>query len=268
LATLKAALARDPNNDATHLNIGYAKLLRGDREGAQYHFREALRLDPHDLMARDALAAVWRNAFAPFRWATRVSLWLARISIRARLAAGLVIGLVCWLALTTLIEVPVLAPHFDLLILAVCVALIVVLFADELANAVLFLHPLGRREMRPRTRAAALSAAAWVLSGLGALVAGLLAGDAGSRHVISMIGQQASALALAQLALFRVPPGWPTKTMAAGVAVCAVLVGADIAYGFLGKSSGLYWAGWYASLAACLVVFSLGGALRHKRVKQ
>ncbi len=53
-------LAADPEDSLAHVNAGWSALQRGDRDRAETHFREALRLDPDSDAAREGLIESFR----------------------------------------------------------------------------------------------------------------------------------------------------------------------------------------------------------------
>jgi tetratricopeptide (TPR) repeat protein len=59
-AQIAALLERDPEDESTHCNAGWAALHRGDHRAAEIHFREALRLDPNFDAAREGLLTSFR----------------------------------------------------------------------------------------------------------------------------------------------------------------------------------------------------------------
>ncbi|MEM1060069.1 MAG: tetratricopeptide repeat protein [Verrucomicrobiota bacterium] len=90
---LESALRHDPENADTHANVGWAWLAR-DRDRAEHHFMEALRLEPHHDAARLGLLKAFqtRNRLyrAVYRLHDRVrrySLW--QITGLVVVAAGL-----------------------------------------------------------------------------------------------------------------------------------------------------------------------------------
>ena len=53
---LRKAVDLDPRHTDLHFNLGWALLVEGDAEGAEFHLREAIRREPLDPQARLALA--------------------------------------------------------------------------------------------------------------------------------------------------------------------------------------------------------------------
>jgi tetratricopeptide (TPR) repeat protein len=60
-------LARDPEDAHTHTNAGWAALQRGERQAAEQHFLEALRLDPEINAAREGLMDSFRARSPVYR---------------------------------------------------------------------------------------------------------------------------------------------------------------------------------------------------------
>ncbi len=79
-ATLKAALAQEPENALTHANQGWAMLHQGQYEQAFIHFREALRLDPTLEWARDGIVEAMRARNPLYRPILMYFLWMSRLT--------------------------------------------------------------------------------------------------------------------------------------------------------------------------------------------
>jgi len=65
-AVLERALEKDPENADTHANVGWSQLAR-DRDAAERHFMEALRLHAHHEIARKGLLKSFQNRNAVYR---------------------------------------------------------------------------------------------------------------------------------------------------------------------------------------------------------
>lgn len=87
-------LANNPEDEMTHVNAGYGALQRGDRERAEAHFREALRIDPEFEAARQGLIASFRARSWFYRLYLRYCFFFQKFSGGTRFA--MVIGI--WLA--------------------------------------------------------------------------------------------------------------------------------------------------------------------------
>lgn len=109
-AHIGVRLARDPLDPRTHASAGWAALQNGERERAEEHFVEALRLDPHLSVARSGLLEAYkarspfyrgylRWAFATARlgqrrqWMLLLGLYFGSRFLRAALGrAGIIVG--------------------------------------------------------------------------------------------------------------------------------------------------------------------------------
>jgi tetratricopeptide (TPR) repeat protein len=79
-----AALARDPENAATHANQGWALLHEGKVPEALDHFRESLRLNPNFEWARQGIVAALKARNPVYATLLRGALWMWALSPRAR----------------------------------------------------------------------------------------------------------------------------------------------------------------------------------------
>jgi tetratricopeptide (TPR) repeat protein len=61
LACLKIADGNNPYNPTTYLNFGEAYMLSGDSEEAEWYFRETIRLDPGNYLARGDLIRLFHS---------------------------------------------------------------------------------------------------------------------------------------------------------------------------------------------------------------
>ncbi|MBN1889701.1 MAG: tetratricopeptide repeat protein [Thermoflexales bacterium] len=74
------ALARDPENAATHANQGWALLRQSQPEEAFVHFRESLRLNPMSNWARAGIVEAMKARNPLYRWLLRYFLWMASLT--------------------------------------------------------------------------------------------------------------------------------------------------------------------------------------------
>ena len=96
-ATLRGALERRPDSSFTHANTGWGLLQRGGKHNVQQaleHFREALRLDPSNDMARAGMVEALKARYLVYRLMLRFFFWMATLKPGARWAVilGAVIG--------------------------------------------------------------------------------------------------------------------------------------------------------------------------------
>ena len=86
---ISGMLARDPQNPQTHSSAGWAALQRGEREVAEQHFLEALRLDPEFDGAREGLLQSFRARSPLYRAYLAYCFAMQRLSGRSRWAVVL-----------------------------------------------------------------------------------------------------------------------------------------------------------------------------------
>lgn len=93
--TLDTALAREPESDLTHANMGWTLLENGDHKKALGHFREALRLDPTSEWAREGIVEAMKARNPIYKGMLRYFFWMGKLQGRMQwaLIIGAVVGL-------------------------------------------------------------------------------------------------------------------------------------------------------------------------------
>lgn len=91
IATMQDALASDPDNDFTHISVGWNLLEKGKHRDATVHFREALRLNPDSGSAKAGLKEALKSKIPPYRWLLQYSFWISNRGKNARWVVPLVI---------------------------------------------------------------------------------------------------------------------------------------------------------------------------------
>jgi tetratricopeptide (TPR) repeat protein len=76
IATMKHALAQDPDSEFTHTTIGWNLLERGKHKDAAMHFREALRINPLMQNAQSGLKEALKSKIPPYKWLLQYSFWV------------------------------------------------------------------------------------------------------------------------------------------------------------------------------------------------
>ncbi len=88
--TIDAALARDPDNTITHANQGWTYLEKGDPAKALEHFREALRLNPENMWARQGIVEALKAKHFIYAMMLKYFLFMAKLDRRVQW--GLIVG--------------------------------------------------------------------------------------------------------------------------------------------------------------------------------
>lgn len=164
-AAMRAALHHEPDDATTHVNAGRGEILLGNRKQAMHHFQEALRIDPTRSDAREGIVEALRSI-------NPVYSWLLRVAHRAHMRFGKWM-LIVPVVLVVLLYVNLAASAADPLwhLLSVLGMMLFALFAmltwswTFLMDALLLLHPLGRRAYTRRAKVLAISAVTTFLGG-------------------------------------------------------------------------------------------------------
>lgn len=170
----RRTLARDPQSDIAHDNLGWALLNAGDHRAAVEHFREALRIDPNFKHAREGILEAMKARSWLYRPALRYSLASQRQSLRTQYIVIIVFVAVMVLSRRMITWTPSLGPAilvFRSLVFAACAFL---LFAGPLFNLVLRADPLGRHALTPwQSRMATLLGVSIIPTAIAAVGAGV-----------------------------------------------------------------------------------------------
>ncbi|MFW6222436.1 MAG: tetratricopeptide repeat protein [Bacteroidota bacterium] len=100
-----AAFAKDPDNENTHANQGWAYLEKKEYKQALSHFRESLRINPNNEFARAGLVEALKAKYWLYRYFLQFSFWIGNLNVKYRWA--LIIGLVIVVKV-----IPILAPFY------------------------------------------------------------------------------------------------------------------------------------------------------------
>ena len=216
-ATIDAALARDPDNAATHANQGWTLLHRGEARKALEHFREALRIDPGSEWARSGMVEALKAHNFLYRWVLMYFLWMARLSRRAQW--GIIVGgYVAYRALVaTARDNPGVAPYLWPVVGAYAAFVLMTWLADPLFNLMLRLSRFGRLVLSRKQAMAANVVGLLIAAALAAAAGWLWRGDAN----LAVLAVVLVALTLPASAAFNMQEGWPQLVMvlaAAGLA--------------------------------------------------
>jgi tetratricopeptide (TPR) repeat protein len=84
--TMQDALEKDPENDFTHVTVGWNLLEKGRNKEAAEHFKEALRINPNLPGAKAGLKESLKSKIPPYKWLLQYSFWINNKSKRARWA--------------------------------------------------------------------------------------------------------------------------------------------------------------------------------------
>jgi len=127
---LEDALAQDPENAFTHANRGWTALRRGDAKNALEHFRESLRLDPTNDLARSGMIEALKARYLVYRLILKYYFFMSRLSGRSQ-----------WFVLIGILFVAKVIPF---LFIPYLIFVLLSWTSDPLSNLLLRLNRYGR----------------------------------------------------------------------------------------------------------------------------
>lgn len=143
-ATADFALHKEPENPYAHANKGWTEIERGNHKSAQQHFREALRLDPMNEVARSGLKESIKSQNFLYRQILNYFLWMGKMSERNQWVFIIGIYALVQLAAWVAENYPAFAPFLDPLIIVYVILAFSTWIAMPVSNLFLRLHPLGK----------------------------------------------------------------------------------------------------------------------------
>lgn len=140
----RTMIENDPSAPAGHTQLGWARLTAGQSRLAEEAFTDALRLDARDEAAREGLLTALRARFLPYRIILAIDVFFQRFPSW--------VGIAVWVGIPYLLRIslrsgsiPPEALPFIIGLYIIASALVYFSWSAKLyANAVLYLHPLGR----------------------------------------------------------------------------------------------------------------------------
>lgn len=160
-STIEGALAHDPSNAATHTNYGWGLLEKGDPKKALEHFKEALKINPGMLEAREGMAEALKARYFLYRLFLRYAFFMSNLA--SKYQWGVIVGfyvltrLLNGLARTNPAWQPVLMP----IIVVFALAAFSTWVFTPISNLFLLLNPYGKylldREARLSSNAVGIS---------------------------------------------------------------------------------------------------------------
>ena len=228
-ATIRGALARDPEDAFSHANEGWNALHASDPRKALEHFRESLRLNPELDWARAGMVEALKARHLVYRLMLRFFLWMGRLGFQVQFAVVIGVFVVQRSLVALARDNPQLAPVILPVLIVLIVFVVLTWTADPLFNLLLRLNRFGRYALSREQ----VLASNWVgLVLLGALVSltwGLLA----AADVWLVAALLLGFLMMTVAGVFKVAAGWPRGLAAAGalalVATAATGIGLWIA---------------------------------------
>jgi tetratricopeptide (TPR) repeat protein len=151
--TMQNTLGVDPENDFSHTTIGFNYLEKGKHELAANHFREALRINPGNVSAREGMKEALKSKIAPYRWLLQYEYWIQSKGKNTALISIIGLFILYRLALYAATHFP--KPWNYLMWIPVALYLVFVIISwliIPLANFFLLYHPEGRYALTDREK--------------------------------------------------------------------------------------------------------------------
>lgn len=221
--TIEATLAHDPGQSFSHSTFGWTHIEANDPKQALEHFREAIRLDPENEMARAGIVEALKAQNPIYRLILRYFLFMTKLSGGAQMA--IIFG--AWFLVRYLGGLKEQHPDWADWIFVVQIAyfgfVLMSWTAVPLFNLLLRLHPVGRHALTEEQTTEANWIGTVVGLGLASLAAYLIWGGPflfGALMFFPMIFPLAG--------IFRCPEGWPRNLMKGITAVLALIATAGV----------------------------------------
>jgi tetratricopeptide (TPR) repeat protein len=164
-------LGRDPLDPAAHISAGWSALQAGDRDAAERHFLEALRIDPRLDAAREGLLEAFKSRAPWYRAWLRLNLWAARFSSANRWL--IILGLFALVRFSRSVLRGPWAPLGALLTVLWMGLVLWAHLASGTANAIVMLDSRARHALRSREKLEAIAVGGGVFGGLLLLLIGV-----------------------------------------------------------------------------------------------
>ncbi|MES1217151.1 MAG: tetratricopeptide repeat protein [Bacteroidota bacterium] len=169
IATMQDALSMDPDNEFTHVTVGWNLLEKGRHKDAATHFREALRINPNYQNAKVGLKEALKSKIPPYKWLLQYSFWLRNKGKNFRWAFIIAI----FIGVRVIISLSSEAPGFEKI--GIWVAAFYFLFVatswiiNPLANVFLLLHKEGKYALTDSEKWNAIAFVGCVVAGIGVI---------------------------------------------------------------------------------------------------
>ncbi|MCW3120181.1 MAG: tetratricopeptide repeat protein [Chitinophagaceae bacterium] len=177
IATMQNALAMDPDNEFTHVTMGWNFLEKGKHKNAAMHFREALRINPDYQNAKVGLKEALKSKIAPYRWLLQYGFWLRNKGKQFRW--GFIIAI--FIGVRIIIALSHETPGFEkigILVAALYFLMVATSWIiNPLANVFLLLHKEGKYALTDSEKWNAIAFAGCILAGAGVICLTAFTGD-------------------------------------------------------------------------------------------
>jgi tetratricopeptide (TPR) repeat protein len=196
IQTMQDALAKDPENEMTHLTIGWNLLEKGDHNQAAVHFREALRINPDNENARIGLKEALKSRIPPYKWLLSYSFWVNNRGKKARRIAPVVTFLLFRLVIAVMRSNEYTAAAGGIIVGIYLLFVISSWIINPLANFFLLFHRDGKYALDLTEKRTAVSVVVSLVLGLVLCTLGFLVAESAFRNGLWLSGAACLAMAI------------------------------------------------------------------------
>lgn len=228
-ASIASAMHKDPDDPVTHANLGWSKLEAGKHQEAMEHFREALRLDPNSVWARQGILEAMRSRNFVYRWMLKYFLFMSKLTDRMQWAVVIGFYVVYRVIRQVAQNAPAIAPFlWPILYLYIAFA-IMSWIAVPLMNLVLRLDKFGRLVLSKEE----IRTSNWVGVILLVTVGCLAAYFAGAGALFLLVAIAVGVMVFPVSRIYQCEPGWPRNVAYGFTAGMGLLGIAVVAFPFV-----------------------------------
>jgi tetratricopeptide (TPR) repeat protein len=164
--TMENSLSKEPDNEFTHVTVGWNYLEKGNHKKANQHFREALRLDPNYESGRIGLKESLKSDFLPYKLVFQFSLWMSEKSKNFRWAFYIGIYVLIRLFSTVAKNNEGLKPFLLPIVIVYFIFIFFTWIANPLANFFLLFHRDGKYSLTKNESVIGITVVGVLLTGI------------------------------------------------------------------------------------------------------
>ena len=142
--TIYQTLAEDPENEFSHINVGWSLLEKGDNAKALIHFKEALKVNPNSEAAKAGLVEALKARYIFYKWFLKYTFWMNNLPPKTQW--GVIIGGVIGFRVVGKVfeNTPILKPFLIPLVVLYLSFVLSTWIINPLSNLLLRLNSFGK----------------------------------------------------------------------------------------------------------------------------
>ena len=168
------SLSRDPHDSYAHANAGWSALRKGDLQQAEFHFREALRIEPENEHARRGVIETFKARSPIYRIYLKYCFTMGRLQPRHQIFV--IVGLMLAYRLSRRVFTGSMQPVGTIIGAAYLLFVLWSWVAHGVGNLLLLFNSFARRALRRNEKIEGVLVGGNVMLGLPVYLIGLAAG--------------------------------------------------------------------------------------------